>query len=473
MGLDLFSNLQKSSLQVNGPLLKLKFTYFFVYAIWFIAFPYVSLISTQIIDYTQLAIIYGCVPATSILGPVITGFVADKIGNYKMILTATLLLNAVMYLSVLWLGSDHLSYNAGGFNQTNSSANNSDLVSTSSSVPQSTYTFPLLLVVRLVAFYTFDTTNFLLDSCSSTMCKKYGGDFGRQKMFSMASMIIFPVIVGVLIDKISAYRGFNDYSMAFYISTAITLGVTVLIFNLDVQVEKNKHSFVQTAKEIIRMIDVDAFFLVQVVVGICSGWHRSFFPVYVNLEIEDSKIIFGAAASISGIGSIIVYWTAKKIVEKFGAPTTVAVSLILTCLRFSAYYFFKNPWVILINESLEGTSGFLSVVAGNYFCGVAAPPGMVASLNGLLSAAVFGAGRGMGLTLGSVLTAEYGIRFTYLVFGIFAGVTSLSYIIVYHLFLKKIEQARLLAANQKPNETAVENTASVACAKDSAGNLSN
>jgi hypothetical protein len=57
-------------------------------------------------------------------------------------------------------------------------------------------------------------------------------------------------------------------------------------------------------------------------------------------------------------------------------------------------------------------------------------------------------GRGMGLTLGSVLTAEYGIRFTYLVFGIFAGVTSLSYIIVYHLFLKKIEQARLLAANQ-------------------------
>jgi hypothetical protein len=39
------------------------------------------------------------------------------------------------------------------------------------------------------------------------MCKKYGGDFGRQKMYSMASMIVFPIIVGVLIDKISAYRG--------------------------------------------------------------------------------------------------------------------------------------------------------------------------------------------------------------------------------------------------------------------------
>ena len=87
--------------------------------------------------------------------------------------------------------------------------------------------------------------------------------------------------------------GFNDYSIAFYISTALTLGVTVLIYNLDVEVQKNKQSFVKTAKEIVGMIDVDAFFLAQVVVGVCWGWHRSFFPVYVNVEIEDSKILFG------------------------------------------------------------------------------------------------------------------------------------------------------------------------------------
>jgi hypothetical protein len=136
----------------------------------------------------------------------LTGFVADKIGNYKTVLIATLLLNAVTYLSVLWLELDHQSYSVGGSNQTNSSANNS-VVSTDSSITQSSYTFPILLVVRLLAFYAFDTTNFLLDSCSSTMCKKYGGDFGRQKMYSMASMIVFPIIVGVLIDKISAYRG--------------------------------------------------------------------------------------------------------------------------------------------------------------------------------------------------------------------------------------------------------------------------
>lgn len=67
--------------------------------------------------------------------------------------------------------------------------------------------FPILLVARLLGFYAFDATNFLLDACCITMTKKHGGDFARQKLFSMASMAIIPIIVGVLIDKISEYRG--------------------------------------------------------------------------------------------------------------------------------------------------------------------------------------------------------------------------------------------------------------------------
>ena len=56
----------------------------------------------------------------------------------------------------------------------------------------------------------------------------------------------------------------------------------------------------------------------------------------------------------------------------------------LLCLR--------DPWIILLIESMDGLSGFLSLVAGNYYCSLAAPPGMLASLNGILAAAVFGAG---------------------------------------------------------------------------------
>ena len=54
---------------------------------------------------------------------------------------------------------------------------------------------------------------------------------------------------------------------------------------------------------------------------------------------------------------------------------------------------FRNPWVILFIESIDGFSNFLTYLAGSYFCAAAAPPGMLGSLNGILSAAVFGAGK--------------------------------------------------------------------------------
>jgi hypothetical protein len=48
--------------------------------------------------------------------------------------------------------------------------------------------------------------------------------------------------------------------------------------------------------------------------------------------------------------------------------------------------------VVLVIESVDGFCNFLSYLAGSYFCVAAAPPGMLGSLNGLLSAAILGAG---------------------------------------------------------------------------------
>lgn len=57
-------------------------------------------------------------------------------------------------------------------------------------------------------------------------------------------------------------------------------------------------------------------------------------------------------------------------------------------------------------------------------------------------------GRGLGLTVGSIITSAYGIRMAYLVFGVLAGATSLFYLVSYHLFLKNVEQSRTLSSDQ-------------------------
>lgn len=81
---------------INHPLIKLKLCFFLVYSgkycgyivflnilemlilysmfiAWFSVFPYVALISAQIITFQQLAILHACVPLSSICGPILTG----------------------------------------------------------------------------------------------------------------------------------------------------------------------------------------------------------------------------------------------------------------------------------------------------------------------------------------------------------------------------------------------------------------
>ena len=58
-------------------------------------------------------------------------------------------------------------------------------------------------------------------------------------------------------------------------------------------------------------------------------------------------------------------------------------------------------------------------------------------------------GRALGLTIGSLLAAEWGLRFASLSLGILAGGTGFLYLIAYHLALKNIERDRLLKKSQK------------------------
>jgi hypothetical protein len=51
----------------------------------------------------------------------------------------------------------------------------------------------------------------------------------------------------------------------------MALSAIPIVYMLDVDVKKNKQSFIKTAKAIVRMVDVDIFLIVQIVVGICNN----------------------------------------------------------------------------------------------------------------------------------------------------------------------------------------------------------
>lgn len=83
-----------------------------------------------------------------------TGFIADKIGNYKIVLIFNLLLGATVYLPVVWLKAEHEMYQSTLRKQNHYNISSSSNESESNNLQVEPiqfylepYMFPILLVI--------------------------------------------------------------------------------------------------------------------------------------------------------------------------------------------------------------------------------------------------------------------------------------------------------------------------------------
>lgn len=87
--------------------------------------------------------------------------------------------------------------------------------------------------------------------------------------------------------------GYKEYGLAFAIGGAAALFVVPIIWKLNIQVQKNSQSLIKTARAVGKMLDVNVFLLVEVVVGLCWGFHFNFLAIYLNTELNASKTVLG------------------------------------------------------------------------------------------------------------------------------------------------------------------------------------
>ncbi len=116
--------------------------------------------------------------------------------------------------SIIWLPHDYENFLKNVPHNNNYSTNISigHTEKIDESFTPSTFTFPVLIILRMLGFFLMDSTNMLMDSCGLALCKKHDGNIGQQKMWSPFAVAVFPLISGVLIDAISDYRGNRIFS---------------------------------------------------------------------------------------------------------------------------------------------------------------------------------------------------------------------------------------------------------------------
>ena len=85
-------------------------------------------------------------------------------------------------------------------------------------------------------------------------------------------------------------------------------------------------------------------------------------------------------------------WVAGAIIERLGLVSCLYLALLCYALRMLVYSVLVNPWLVLLVEPLHCVTFGLMYAAASSYASIIAPPGMSATLQGLLGGLHFGIG---------------------------------------------------------------------------------
>jgi hypothetical protein len=89
-------------------------------------------------------------------------------------------------------------------------------------------------------------------------------------------------------------KGYPDYSITFYLADGMFVVTVLLMSQLDVGVEEHSEAtkLMTSISKLIRLIDVDIFMIMMLLLGTCWGFLESFLFVYLT-ELEASSYLLG------------------------------------------------------------------------------------------------------------------------------------------------------------------------------------
>ncbi|XP_063219814.1 uncharacterized protein LOC134529542 [Bacillus rossius redtenbacheri] len=278
----------------------------------------------------------------------------------------------------------------------------------------------------------------LLDPIALMMIQKYGGEFGRERLFSTLGMAIFSPLTGLLIDHDSRKKGYTDYAAAFYMYDALlmTSAITVMLMPLGMKLPAD--NVLRDLLRIMRLPHVTLFIIFLFLLGNFWGFIESFLFLYLK-ELGASNYLLGATITVGTISSIPFLYGAGKLTRKYGHVNIIIAAFFSHAARLIGYSFIENPWWCFPFEVIESVAVHLMWIAAATYCEILAPKKLLATLIGVLAMAHFSLGRGSGSYSGGLMIASLGTHQSFRIMGLFAISSGIAYGLLHYFWLHKVE----------------------------------
>ncbi|XP_055593474.1 uncharacterized protein LOC129744793 isoform X2 [Uranotaenia lowii] len=278
----------------------------------------------------------------------------------------------------------------------------------------------------------------IMDPIALTMIEKYGGDFGRERLFSSIGMAIFSPITGIMIDFFSRDLGYTDYSAAFYTYDILLVISSISVFMMPLGEKLPADNVFKDLLNLLKLKHVIIFIWFLFLLGNFWGFIESFLFLYLK-ELGAPNYLLGITITVGTVSSIPFLYGAGRITKFIGHVNLIVIAFIAHACRLVGYSLIENAWWCFPFEAMEALSCHLMWVAAATYCALLAPKNLLATLIGVLGMAHFSLGRGSGSFFGGFLIGEVGTREAFRYMGLVAVAGGLAYKFIHAIWLRKYD----------------------------------
>jgi len=381
-------------------LLWVKIIFFLQSASLVTLYPYLT-IHLKSLGYTieDASLVNSVIPLADIFGPPLAGFLADKLGNFRLFMAILTLLNGASSLLLLAIpsviGSEHLNEEfAIGIVGNNW-------------LRQEFWSY---LTVRVLLDVLRASSLMLFEGAVVSIIKQHGGDYGLQKLFGTFGAVIFGPLSGILIDF-----GHN-YSGVIILYFCLRACTSLCILKLDLNFKPKGKKVLQNLSHVLFQVEVLAFLFAFLMAGILWGYLENF--LFWHLEdLGATKFLMGLSLAIGTLAGVPLTMFSTLIIKSLGHHKIVIFALILYSIRLFGYAELTNAETFLVFEVFKPFCTTLLLIAVMTYVKDNIPLTTMATVEAIFGSSYFGVGRGLGGLFGGFAIEALGNITSFRLFG--------------------------------------------------------
>lgn len=200
--------------------------------------------------------------------------------------------------------------------------------------------FWIYFVLRFIGTILLSAGVTIMDPIALTMIEKYGGDFGRERLFSSLGMALFSPMTGFLIDMNSRRLGYTDYSAAFYTYDILLVISAVTVYLMPLSSKLPADDIFRNLLNILTMAPVVMFILFLFALGNLWGFIESFLFLYLK-DLGAPNYLLGITVTVGTVSSMPFLYGAEKITKKIGHVNVIIIAFFAHAGRLVGYSFIE------------------------------------------------------------------------------------------------------------------------------------